>query len=70
MRGRAYWWGKKLEEFDTHLTLKWGKLAFTVAGAPSFLMSSTEIRAGCNVASSVDVALASSSEMSKWTALS
>ena len=62
--------GKVLEEFDTPLTLRWGELAFTLAGAPSFLMSSTEVGAGCNVAGSVDVALASSSEMSRWTALS
>ena len=62
--------GTIVEEFDTPLTLNWGELACTLAGAPSFLMSSTEVGAGCDVAGSVDVALASSSEMSNWTALS
>ena len=62
--------GKFVEVFATPLTLYWGELACTLAGAPSFLISSTEVEAGCEVGGSVDVALASSSEMSNWTALS
>ena len=62
--------GKVPEELAMPLTLRWGELAFTLAGGPSFLMSSTEVGPGCSITGSVDVALASSSVMSKWTALS
>ena len=55
------------EELATPLTLRWGALAFTLAGGPTFLMSSTEVGLACGITGSDEVAVASSSVMSKWT---